>query len=96
MNFRTYYALLSHKRGADRWSVRYDRFTAGSAKPRVYDQSADRGHATTIAWLRDVGEHLRLGAEYVKVNGTRPALDDSDQSPQTGGRTVTIELRVAF
>lgn len=87
MDFETGYILISQKNAMGRWSVRYDRF---STSPR-----REHGHAWTVAWFRLPSEHLRWGAEYVRVKGDRPALGPVFD-PNTGGTTITVELRYAF
>jgi hypothetical protein len=71
----TVYLLVSHKRGTNRWTARADQF-------QIADD--EDGTAITLAWLRDIGKQLRLGAEYVNV------------SEDNGGTTIAVELRYAF
>ncbi len=73
LDFDTGYLLLSHKSGANRWTARYDR----------YSTDVEKGHATTVAWLRDLGA-IRVGAEVARVTG------------EQGGKTVTVEVRYRF
>jgi hypothetical protein len=89
MNFATAYLLLSHKEGPDRWSVRVERFSANGAVYNPSDASRERGHAVTVAWLRDSGPHLRYGLEYARVSAHR-----TDSKP--GGSTATAEIRYGF
>jgi hypothetical protein len=86
LDFDTLYLLLSHKSGHDRWSARIERFSTSPGSSR------ERGHAWTIAWLRDNSQHVRSGVEYTHVNGDRIAAPD----PRTGGSTITLELRYRF
>ncbi|HVT05140.1 MAG TPA: hypothetical protein VHL58_17385 [Thermoanaerobaculia bacterium] len=96
LDFDTVYALLSHKRGPDRWTVRVERFSTRDHERRAVDSSRENGHAVTVAWLRDVGSHLRAGLEYVRVTGDRPGLAASGLDPRTGGSTVSFEVRYGF
>ena len=80
--FDTAYLLLSHKMGTDRWTARVERFKIGG----------EHGHAYTIAWLRETSPHVRSGVEYVRAKGNQPQAPD----PNTGGSTITIELRYRF
>lgn len=80
--FDTAYLLLSHKTGTDRWTARVERFKIGN----------EHGHAYTIAWLRETSPHVRSGVEYVRAKGNQPQAPD----PNTGGSTITIELRYRF
>jgi hypothetical protein len=96
LDFETAYVLLSRKQGADRYTVRLDRFSTRSHIHSPDDASRENGHAVTVAWLREFGPHLRGGLEYAKVKGERlqAALSGFDQ--QTGGSTITAELRLGF
>jgi hypothetical protein len=60
------------------------------------DGSRENGKALTVAWLRDLSEHVRGGLEYVKVDGDRPGLSSLGLDPRVGGSTITIELRLSY
>jgi hypothetical protein len=96
LDFSTAYALVSHKRGADRWTVRLERFATRSHKRPANDSSREDGTAETLAWLREFGPHVRGGLEYVHVDGDRPGASFTGFSPHTGGSTVTLEVRYGF
>ena len=96
MDFETAYLLLSRKQGAERWSVRGDRFSTRNHLHRANDGSREHGTAVTVAWLHDVSKQLRAGAEYARVKGDRPGVASDGFDPRTGGSTVTLELRYAF
>lgn len=96
MDFETAYILLTQLRGRDRWTVRLDRFSTHGHARRAADASAESGRATTVAWLRQVSGHLRAGVEYARVRGNRPALEKQGDDPNTGGSTITVELRWGF
>jgi hypothetical protein len=96
MDFSTTYVLLSHKRGADRWTVRVERFSTRDHAHSVGDDSREQGHAVTLAWLRDAGEHLRVGLEYANVKGDRPGAATVGFDPRTGGSTISIEARYSY
>lgn len=96
MDFETGYVLLSYKPRADRWSVRFDEFSTRSHIRSADDSSHENGHAVTVAWLRDAGQHMRLGLEYARVKGDRPGAVLAGSDPRTGGSTITFEVRYAF
>ncbi|HSP15258.1 MAG TPA: hypothetical protein VLV78_10950 [Thermoanaerobaculia bacterium] len=96
MDFDTAYVLASQKRGRDRWTTRIERFSTHAHKRSPYDTSRESGHAYTVAWLRDLSEHLRGGVEYVRVTGDRPGLSGTAFDVRTGGSTITAELRIGF
>ena len=96
MDFDTTYILASRKIGRDRWTTRVERFTTHAHRRSPFDSSRESGRAYTVAWLRDLGEHLRGGLEYVRVTGDRPGLEGTGFDVRTGGTTITAELRLAF
>lgn len=79
VDFDTAYILVSQKSGRDRYSTRIERFSTRD----------EDGRAATIAWMRDMSNKLRLGAEYSRVEGER------DDAP-VDGSTITLELRYSF
>jgi hypothetical protein len=59
MGFNTAYALLSHKFGSERVSVRLER----------YATDFEHNNAFTVAAFHDVNPKLRTGLEYVHASG---------------------------
>jgi hypothetical protein len=96
MDFDTAYVLASQKNRKDRWTTRIERFRTKSHKSSPFDFSRESGNAYTVAWLRDLSDHVRSGVEYVRVTGNRPALAGSGFDPRTGGSTITVELRYGW
>ena len=96
LDFDTYYLLVSRKYGKDRYTTRIERFSTRSHVRKADDGSRENGKALTVAWLRDLSEHVRGGLEYAKVDGDRPGLSSAGLDPRTGGSTITIELRLAY
>ncbi|MEA2166156.1 MAG: hypothetical protein QOK37_4283 [Thermoanaerobaculia bacterium] len=94
-DFATWYLLASWKRANDRFSVRFDTF---STKDRdgVAENNTEHGHSWVLAWMHDLKPNVRLGTEFVQVTGDRPAAQQSGFSPNTDGRTVTVEVRYGF
>lgn len=99
MDFDTYYLLLSHKRGANRFSVRGEHFSTGAHKYSAHDQSSEEGNAYMLAWLRDLGPGVpgrtppwRLGLEYARIDATPGAYADRGGD----GEQLTLELRYEF
>jgi hypothetical protein len=60
LGFNTIYALISHKTGPERFTLRVERFAT----------DAERGTAYTLAGFHDIGPHARSGIEYVHTSGT--------------------------
>ncbi len=96
LDFSTAYLLLSRKAGPDRWTARVDRFWTRNHKNHSNDFGRENGHAYTVAWLRDMNEHVRAGLEYVRVKGDRPAAAFAGFDTRTGGSTITVEVRLGY
>jgi len=87
LHFTTAYLLGSYKPGANRLTVRIERFSGNDD---------DHGHAWTIAYFREPNDRVRAGLEYVRVNGAFPAARGVIGTDQTGGSTLIAELRYKF
>lgn len=94
-DFASWYLLASWKRNSDRFSIRFDTFSTQD-RDRVAEDNTEHGHAWVLAWMRELRPNVRLGTEFVQVTGDRPAAQQSGFSPNTDGRTVTVELRYGF
>ena len=79
-DFYAAYALVSDKRGRNRWTARYDVFGVEEKDFSPGGSNDQSGHAWTLAWLFDVTPSFRAGAE----------VTDADV------RTLTAELRYTF
>ncbi len=95
MDFDTGYVLVSHKIGEERLSFRAEKFTAHAHTPSPFDTSREHGRAYTIAWFHE-RDHVRYGAEYVRVNGDHPGAATVGFDPRSGGSTITAEVRYHF
>jgi hypothetical protein len=95
-DFDAWYVLVSHKMGRERFSARYDGFSTTDRDRSPAETSTEHGRSWLFAWLHDVGEHVRIGAEFVQVTGDRIAAQQSGFNPNTDGHTVTLELRYSF
>ena len=90
MDFHAAYALLSHKRGRNRFSGRLDWFSTTDRDHSIAEINTEHGRAWTLAWLYDVTPHIRAGAELVQITGTREVIGSID------GRSVAVELRYSL
>jgi hypothetical protein len=91
-----WYVLISHKMGHERFSARYDGFSTTDRDHSPAETNTEHGRSWLFAWLHDVNDHVRVGAEFVQVTGDRIAAQESGFSPNTDGHTVTLELRYSF
>ena len=94
-DFASWYLLGSWKRNRDRFSIRFDTFSTQD-RDRVAEDNTEHGHSWVLAWMHELRPNVRLGTEFVQVAGDRPAAQQSGFSPNTDGRTVTVELRYGF
>lgn len=87
-DFDAWYALVTHKRGRNRFTARIEQFSVtdiAHAAAEVYD---DDGRAWTVAWLYDVTPKVRAGVEFVQITGRRDEKYDE--------KKVSVELRYAL
>jgi hypothetical protein len=95
-DFRAAYALLSEKRGRNRWTARYDIFRVMDKDHSAAGSNEDSGRSWTLAYFFDVAKALRAGAEFTQVVAKRPAAAESGFDESQNGREVTVELRYKF
>jgi hypothetical protein len=72
--FDAWFALLTRKRDAHRWSVRFDRFGASDLDSTPIDDNSESGHAWTAAWRFERNENWSIGLEWRALDLTRPAF----------------------
>ena len=94
-DFASWYLLASWKRNSDRFSIRFDTFSTKD-RDRVAEDNTEHGHSWVLAWMHELRPNVRLGTELAQVTGDRPAAQQSGFSPNTDGRTVTVEVRYGF
>lgn len=66
-NFESYYFMLSHRRGSDRFSVRFDYWDVNEDDSDGFpeDVNDSDGTALTVAWRHDLNKRWQVGIEYV-------------------------------
>lgn len=95
-DFHAAYALISDKRGRNRWTARYDIFGTDEQDFTPAESNDERGRSWTLAWLFDVSERLRFGLEFTQISGDRPAAEQYGFERSTNGRAWTVELRYSL
>lgn len=95
-DFHAGYALLSEKRGRNRWTARYDIFGTDEKDFTPAESNDESGRSWTLAWLFDVTQRIRAGAEFTQVTGDRPAAEQYGFARSTNGRAWTVEVRYVF
>jgi hypothetical protein len=90
------YLLLSHKNGRNRYTARIEAFGTNDRDHSIAETNTEHGRAWSLAWLYDVSNALRLGAEFTQITGNRLAAQESGGDPNMDGRSVIAELRYGF
>jgi hypothetical protein len=97
VDFHAAYLMASLATDRGRWSIRHDRFGSadriGNPAWGIFD---DRGKAWTLAWILNVGERQRLGAELLWLDSRRPVALASGGPLDTGGSALSVEWRWLF
>jgi len=89
MNFHAAYALVSHKLGRNRFSARLDWFATTDRDHSIAEINTEHGRAWTLAWMYELTPHIRTGAEFTQVTGTRETIGVIDS------HSVAVEVRYA-
>ena len=96
MDLHAGYLLVSHKRGRNRISGRFDAFGTSDRDGSRAETNEESGRSWTFAWLYDVTPKLRGGVEFTQITGDRVPARESGFDPSTDARSLTVELRYAF
>ena len=96
VDFDAWYALLSHKRGRNRFSARIEGFTMTDEDNGNSETSDEDGYAWTFAWLFELTPHLRTGLEFTQVVAESTMAAESGQDANTDGRSLLLEVRYGF
>lgn len=89
-DFDAAYLLTSYKRGRNRWTARYERFGTDDRDGTAAERNDEDLRSWTLAWLFDLTDTLRLGAEFTQVSGQRAETEDPY------ARSITFEARYHF
>ena len=97
MDFDAAYVLATRSFGAQRISGRYDWFQTVNRDAFVdEDNNNEDGSAWTLAYLVDLGERLRLAAEWMRVESTRPARATIGVDPRRIEYSFQLSLRLSL
>ena len=96
LDFKAGYILVSDKRGKNRFSARFDKFSTTERDHTIADNNDEDGKSWTLTWLYDLYENVRLGAEFTQITGDRPEAARRNIPTSFTGRTFTLELRYLF
>jgi hypothetical protein len=86
MRFRAAFALASYEWGRQRLTGRYDEFHTHQLSGLYGPPSNQDGHAWTLAWSYDLGDHWQFLSEWIHAVSSFPprlALDESIMQAQT-------------
>ncbi|HEX5757189.1 MAG TPA: hypothetical protein VFY12_12685 [Arenimonas sp.] len=71
-DYRAGYLLLSHLRGAHRFSVRFDAFAIDDRDRTVSDPNGEHGNAQALAWVwSPPGRAWHIALEWLRIDSTR-------------------------
>ena len=94
IDFDSYYILVSHRRGASRFSVRYDRWNVSETDSFAPDPNDSDGDAVTLAWRRDMSSSWQLGLEYIHTDNV--AANRGTLGEPTGARQQQVMAVVQY
>jgi len=86
MRFRAAFALATYEWGRQRLTGRYDQFHTHQLSGFLGPPHSQDGHAWTVAWTYDLGEHWQFVSEWLRAVSSFPprlALDEPVMQTQT-------------
>jgi hypothetical protein len=95
IRFHTAYLLASLGHEPWRYTIRLEGFDVDDLDQTIAENNEESGYAITLAALRYFNA-WRVGAEYLYVDGKRPAAAVEGLPLQTGGHQFKIEARYVF
>ncbi len=95
IRFHTAYLLASYGDEPWRYTIRIEGFNIDDIDQTIAENNDESGHAITLAALRHFNV-WRLGAEYLYIDGKRPAAAFEGLPLQTGGHQLRVEARYVF
>ncbi|MDP5069802.1 MAG: hypothetical protein NWQ45_02785 [Congregibacter sp.] len=78
-NFESYYLMLSHRQGRNRFSARFDYWDVDEEDDFPEDINDSEGRALTVSWRHDLTDRWQVGVEYVYNESdvaNRPTIDE--------------------
>ena len=92
-SFGAAFGLVSYTRGAQRLSLRHDRFMMQQLASSYGFYNRDRGHAWTVAWVYAFDPHWSLSTEALEIRGTLAARSWLGIAPRQRERQLQLALR---
>jgi hypothetical protein len=96
LDFRSWYALVSHPLGTGTLALRYDHFSTSEHDGLPADPNSENGHGVALAYDWPLGENLALMAEALLVRSERAARLQIGERPEQTERSITASLRWRF
>lgn len=96
VNYRAWYALLSHPLGTGNISLRYDHFLTREFDVIPSDPNGEDGTSIALAYYLPLGKSYALVAEALQVQSERPARAFLGQGARQRERSLTLALRWRF
>jgi hypothetical protein len=92
--FRARYLLVARRMGRHTVSVRYDEFEVDAEPPT--ERGIQHGHATTVAYIYEPGEHWRFTLEWLRVRSSQSNRRIFlQEAPLATGNLVQLAVRYA-
>lgn len=70
IDFDSYYVLVTHRRGASRFSARFDSWDVNETDNFELDPNDSAGDAITLSWRHDASSVWQLGLEYIYTDNS--------------------------
>ncbi len=96
MTYHAAFALTSFECGRERLTTRFDDFRTHQLSGFYGPPRDDSGHAWTIGWTHDLGEHWQLAAEWIRVSSRFPPRANVGDAPVFLETQTQIGIRYRF
>jgi hypothetical protein len=96
MTYRAAFVLASIEAGRDRVSARFDHFETHQSTVAEDQPANETGHAGTLAWTHEFGEHWQAVAEWIHVWSRFPPREEYGQAVELPQTQTQIAVRYRF
>jgi hypothetical protein len=96
MTYHAAFGLASLEWGRERLTARFDDFGTHQLSGFYGPPTNESGHAWTLGWMHDLGDHWQLAAEWIRVASTFPPRAEYGEPPAFLESQTQLAIRYRF
>jgi len=96
MTYHAAFGLASLNWSRERLTLRFDEFGTHQSSGFYGPPNNESGHAWTVGWMHDLGDHWQLAAEWIRVASTFPPRAEYGEPPAFLESQTQLAIRYRF